>query len=125
MLRRSALLVKGGSLGAVDESLEDERAAGDSSECPGSDGEVVADEVELGEAGLAGKVELPGMGDDDGVSVDDQSLGGLLGRHGGWMRQLTIFAKFDASDNFCDELFRSGDDWHAVRTSAAKRMTWR
>lgn len=87
MLGWSPLLVEGGSLGAVDKALEDEWAAGDATQGAGGDGEVVADEVELGEARLAGEVELPGMRDDDGLSVDGQNLAVLLGRHGGWMRQ--------------------------------------
>ena len=51
----------------------------------GSDGEVVADEVELGELDVAGEVEFFRVRDADGVVVDGEEFGGVVlggGLHG-------------------------------------------
>ena len=85
-----ALLVEGFGLsafkaGSVDEALEDDGTVANALEGSGCDGEVVADEVELGELGFAGEVELLGVRDADGVVVDLEEFGGVVfwsGLHG-------------------------------------------
>ena len=71
--------------GSVDETLEDDGAVANALEGSGSDGEVVADEVELGELDFAGEVELFRVRDADGVVVDGEEFGGVVlggGLHG-------------------------------------------
>ncbi len=91
-----AFLVEGFAVGAVDEALEDEGAIFDSADRAGSDGEVVADEVQLGELDFAREVELAGVGDadlSDFAAIDLEQLdvfgffheirlASLLGRYG-------------------------------------------
>ncbi len=67
---RRAFLVEGFAVGAVDEALEDEGTVSDSGDGSGSDGEVVADEVELGELDFAREVEFAGVRDADFAAVD-------------------------------------------------------
>jgi len=81
----SALLVEGLGFGAVDETLEDDWAIANALQCPWSDGEGVADEVEFGELDIAGEVEFFRMSDADGVIVDGEEFGGVVfwgGLHG-------------------------------------------
>jgi len=85
-----ALLVEGLGLaavkaGSVDESLEDNGAVANALKGSRGDGEVVADEIELGELGFAGEVELFRVRDADGVVVDLEEFGGVVlwgGLHG-------------------------------------------
>ena len=72
-------MVEGLGFGSVDEALEDDGAIADAVEGSGGDGEVVADEVELGELGLAGEVELGWVSDADFVAVDGEEFGLFFG----------------------------------------------
>ena len=72
-------MVEGFGFGSVDEALEDDGAVADAVEGSGGDGEVVADEVELGELDLFGEVELVGVGDADFVAVDGEEFGLFFG----------------------------------------------
>src|SRR5438132_4752323 len=65
-----ALLIEGLTVGAVDEALENDGAILDSIEGGGSDGEIVAYEVELRELRLLRKVRLGGVRDLDLASID-------------------------------------------------------
>ena len=90
-----ALLVEGLGLrgleaGAVDEALENDGAVLNSLKRAGRDGEVVADEVELGEFYVAGEVELGGVGDADFVPVDGEEFGVGFGV-GGHGDRVSIF----------------------------------
>ncbi len=82
----SAFLIEGFGLaalkaGSVDESLEDDGAVANTLQGSGCDGEVVADEIELGELGFAGEVEFFWVRDADGLVVDLEKFGGVvLGR---------------------------------------------
>ena len=71
---RRALLEECLTLGAVDEALEGHRAVPDADERAVGDREVVADEVELGDAGI-GEEELAGVADRDLVPVEGEGLG--------------------------------------------------
>ena len=70
-----AFLIEGLGLGAVDEALENDGAIADAGEGAGGDREVVADEIQLGDFGLFGEIQLVGMGDADLVAVEGEDLG--------------------------------------------------
>jgi hypothetical protein len=55
---RGALLIEGGLFRAVDEAFQNDGAIADAGQRTGGDGEVVAYEVEFGDLGFAGKIEL-------------------------------------------------------------------
>ena len=76
-----AFLVEGLAFGSVDEALEDDRAIADAGEGSRGDGEVVADEVEFGELGLAREIRLVGIGDADFASLDRKQFGGWFFGH--------------------------------------------
>ncbi len=71
---RGPLLEECLTIGAIDEALEGHRAVADPDDGAIGDGEVVADEVELGDAGI-GEEQLAGVGDGDLVPVEGQGLG--------------------------------------------------
>jgi hypothetical protein len=60
---------------ALDEAFEDHRALGDAAQRPGGDGQVVLDQVELGDADIR-KDDLVGMGDQH-LLVADLHVGTL------------------------------------------------
>ena len=76
MIGGGALLVEGLTFGSVDEALQDDGTILNSGEGAGGDGEVVADEVEFRELGLACEIGLVGIGDADFASVDGEEFGG-------------------------------------------------
>ena len=71
---RRPLLEECLTIGAIDEALEGHRSVADADDGAIGDGEVVANEVELGDAGI-GEEELAGVGDGDLVPVEGQGLG--------------------------------------------------
>ena len=81
MVGRGALLVEGLAFGSVDETLQDDGTILDSGEGSWGDGEVVADQVEFRELGLAREVGLVGIRDADFASVDGEEFGGGFFRH--------------------------------------------
>ena len=70
-----ALLVEGLCVGAVDEALEDDGPVLNAVECAGSDGEKVADQIDLAELNGFREVQLVGVRDANLVSVDGQQFG--------------------------------------------------
>ena len=78
-------MVEGLGFGSVDETLEDDGAVANALQGSWSDGEGVADQVELCELDLAGEVEFFRMRDSDGVIADAEEFGGVVlggGLHG-------------------------------------------
>ena len=78
-----ALLVEGLPLGAVDEALEHDGPVADAAQRARRDGQVVADDVELGELRLLREVGLARVGDADLAALDREDLGCLFLRHAG------------------------------------------
>ena len=75
MVGWGALLIEGGLFRAVDEAFQNDGAIADAGERTGGDGQVVAYEVEFGDLGFAGKIELIGIGYANLVTVDRDDLG--------------------------------------------------
>ena len=71
---RRALLIEGGLFRAVDEPFQNDGAIADTGERTRGDGEVVADQVEFGDLGFAGKIQLVGIGYTNLVTVDCEDL---------------------------------------------------
>ena len=69
-----ALLIESLFFRSVDESLKNDRPVADAIESAGSDGQVIADDIELGELHLPRKVRLLWTGDTDFPPVDGQQL---------------------------------------------------
>ena len=81
-LVRRALLVERLGLGAVDESLEDERPIANAGDRARRDGQIVLHELELRELGLAREVRLVRIGDLDVAPRDRQHFRRLENDHG-------------------------------------------
>src|SRR5262245_54968299 len=80
-LCRCTLLVERLAFGSIDKTFEDERTIANSRKGARRDRKVVADEIQLGELYLFGKVELVRVSHTDLTSVDQQHLGRTIFCH--------------------------------------------
>lgn len=74
-------MIKRLGLGAVHKAFEHDGTILNSLEGARRDGLVIADKVELRQPGLAGKIELAGMGYTDFAPVDGEDLSGFILAH--------------------------------------------
>src|SRR5687768_11679070 len=77
-IRRSPLLIERLAFGTVDESLEHDGTIPDPGERARSDGEVILDDLALGELYIPREVRLVGIADPDLATLDGEELCGVL-----------------------------------------------
>jgi len=74
-VRRRALLIKGLTLGAINEPLQHNRPIADSIQSAGCNRKVIPNQINFQNLGLFGEVRFVRMGDADLTPVDRQGLG--------------------------------------------------